>query len=75
MEIKSIETEQDYKNALKRLEVIFDVTPNTLEDDELAVLGVLIDDYEKTHFPIELPDPIEAKKFRMEQINCVNNDL
>ncbi|HZY37904.1 MAG TPA: hypothetical protein VFE53_14700 [Mucilaginibacter sp.] len=52
MKIKSIETEQDYRDALERLEVIFDAVPNTSESEELAVLGVLIDDYEKMHFPI-----------------------
>jgi HTH-type transcriptional regulator/antitoxin HigA len=75
MEIKPIKTEQDYQDALKRLEVIFDAAPNTAEDDELEVLGVLIDNYEKAHFPIDLPDPIEAIKFRMEQLNYNNNDL
>jgi len=75
MEIKPIKTEQDYQDALKRLEVIFDAAPNTPEDDELEVLGVLIDNYEKTHFPIDLPNPIEAIKFRMEQLNYSNSDL
>jgi HTH-type transcriptional regulator/antitoxin HigA len=75
MKIKPVKTEHDYLDALKRLEVIFDAMPNTAEGDELEVLGLLIDNYEKTHFPIELPDPIEAIKFRMEQLNYNNNDL
>ena len=75
MKIKPIKTEQDYQDALKRLEVIFDAAPNSKEGDELEILGVLIDNYEKILFPIELPDPIEAIKFRMEQLNYSNNDL
>jgi HTH-type transcriptional regulator/antitoxin HigA len=75
MNIKPIKTEQDYQDALKRLEVIFDALPNSVEGDELEVLGVLIDNYEKIYFPIDLPDPIEAIKFRMEQLNYSNNDL
>jgi HTH-type transcriptional regulator/antitoxin HigA len=75
MNIKPIKTEQDYQDALKRLEIIFDAAPNTIEGDELEILGVLIDNYEKIYFPIDLPDPIEAIKFRMEQLNYSNNDL
>ena len=75
MKIKPIKNEKDYQEALKRLEVIFDAPLDTAEGDELEVLGVLIDNYEKTYFPIDLPDPIEAIKFRMEQLNYNNNDL
>ena len=75
MNIKPIKTEQDYQDALKRLEVIFDAAPNTIEGDELEILGVLIDNYENIYFPVDLPDPIEAIKFRMEQLNYNNHDL
>ena len=75
MNIKPIKTEQDYLDALKRLEVIFDATPNSIGGDELEILGVLIDNYEKNYFPIDLPDPIEAIKFRMDQLNYSNKDL
>ncbi|WP_262250255.1 helix-turn-helix domain-containing protein [Parapedobacter soli] len=75
MEIKPIKTEKDYQAAMKRLETIFDAKPGTSEGDELEVLGVLIDNYERTHFPIDLPDPIEAIKFRMEQMDYSNKDL
>jgi HTH-type transcriptional regulator/antitoxin HigA len=75
MNIKPIKTEQDYLDALKRLEVIFDATPNSIDGDELEILGVLIDNYEKIYFPINLPDPIEAIKFRMDQLNYSNRDL
>lgn len=75
MDIKPIKTETDYQDALKRLEMIFDALPNTAEGDELEVLGVLIDNYEKINSPIDMPDPIEAIKFRMEQLNYNNHDL
>lgn len=75
MDIKPIKTEQDYQDALKRLEDIFDSVPNTPDGDELEILGVLIDNYEKIYSPIDLPDPIEAIKFRMEQLNYSNYDL
>ena len=71
MEIKPIKTEQDYSDALMRLEEIFDAK----EGDELEVLGILIEKYEDENFPIDLPDPIEAIKFRMEQMDYSQNDL
>jgi len=49
----------DYQDAPKRLEAIFNAVPNTNEGDELEILGVLIDNYETVHFPIDLPDPID----------------
>lgn len=75
MNIKPIKTEQDYQAAMARLEAIFDAKPGTPEGDELEVLGVLIDNYERVHFSIDLPDPIEAIKFRMEQMDYSNKDL
>ncbi len=75
MNIKPIKTEQDYEEALKRLELIFDAQKNTAEGDELEVLGILIEKYEDEHFPIDLPDPIEAIKFRMEQMGYTQSDL
>ncbi|MEY4963005.1 MAG: hypothetical protein RLZZ323_324 [Bacteroidota bacterium] len=75
MEIKLIKTENDYNQALERLEVVFDAKKGTPEGDELELLGILIEQYENTHFPIDLPDPIEAIKFRMEQLGYNQNDL
>ena len=75
MEIKPIKTEKDYNQALERLEVIFDAKNGTSEGDELEVLGILIDQYENEHFPIDLPDPIDAIKFRMEQMGYNQSDL
>ncbi|NJM79129.1 MAG: helix-turn-helix domain-containing protein [Flavobacterium sp.] len=75
MEIKPIKNDIDYNQALERLEVIFDAKKGTQEGDELEVLGILIDKYENEHFPIGLPDPIDAIKFRMEQMGYTQNDL
>ncbi len=75
MEIKPIKTENDYNQALERLEVIFDAKKGSSEGDELEVLGILIDQYENEGFPIGMPDPIEAIKFRMEQMGYNQNDL
>lgn len=75
MKLKPIKTEQDYNQALERLEKIFDATPGTKDGDELEILGILIENYENEHYSIELPDPIEAIKFRMEQLKYSQNDL
>lgn len=75
MKLKPIKSEQDYETALERLEVIFDALPGTEESDEFEILGMLIEKYEKEHYPMDLPDPIEAIKFRMEQMGYTQNDL
>lgn len=75
MNIKPIKTEKDYLNALKRLEMIFDAKPKSNEGNELEIISILIENYEQKHFPIEMPDPIEAIKFRMEQLGIKQKDL
>jgi len=75
MNIKPIKSEKDYKQALKRLEVIFDAPVNTKAGDEAEVLSLLIENYENEHYPIEAPDPIEAIKIRMEELNLRQKDL
>ncbi len=75
MEYKVIKTESEYNLALERLEVIFDAEVNTPEGDELELLSLLIESYENIHYPIELPDPIEAIKFRMDQLGYKPKDL
>jgi HTH-type transcriptional regulator/antitoxin HigA len=75
MNIKPIKSEAVYKLALKRLEEIFDAPVGTLKSDEADILGLLIDEYEKIHFPIEAPDPIEAIKIRMEELQLRQVDL
>lgn len=75
MIIKIIKTEEEYSQALKRLEAIFDAPADTSEGDEAELLGILIEKYEDEYYPIEAPDPIEAIRFRMEQMNMDNQDL
>lgn len=75
MEIAPIRNEKDYQKALKRIEAIFDAKKETKEGDELEILSILIDNYENENFPIGMPDPIEAIKFRMEQMGMKQKDL
>jgi HTH-type transcriptional regulator/antitoxin HigA len=75
MELKPIKSEKDYRNALTRLEIIFDSPIDTKEGDEAEILSLLIENYENEHFPIEAPDPIEAIKIRMEELNMRQKDL
>jgi len=75
MELKPIKTDKDYRDALERLEIIFDAPINTKEGDEAEILSLLIENYENEHYPIEAPDPIEAIKIRMEELNMRQKDL
>jgi HTH-type transcriptional regulator/antitoxin HigA len=75
MNIKPIKTRKDYQEALKNIEKIFDAKPNTLKGDKLEVLVTLVEAYEKKHFNIYPPDPIEAIKFRMEQLGLKQSDI
>ena len=75
MNIQPIKSESDYQNGLKRLEVIFDAAIGSPESDEADVLSLLIDEYEKKHYLIETPDPIEAIKIRMEEMHLKQIDL
>ncbi len=75
MEIKVIKTEEGYNKALKRLEVVFDAPIDSPQGDEAELLTILIENYEEEHYPIEAPDPIEAIRFRMEQMNMNKKDL
>ena len=75
MEISPIRNQKDYQKALERLEVIFDAKRGTKAGDELEILSVLVDNYERKKFPIEMPDPISAIHFRMEQMGLKQKDL
>ncbi len=75
MEIKPIKNETDYQKALDRLASIFDAKSNTKEGDEAEILAILIEHYEDKYYPIEAPDPIEAIKIRMEEMNLKQKDL
>jgi HTH-type transcriptional regulator/antitoxin HigA len=75
MNIVPLKTNKDYENALKRMELLFDAPAGTTESDEADILALVIDDYERKHFPIEAPDPIEAIKIRMEEMQLKQSDL
>ena len=75
MNIKPIKSKPDYLEALSRLDVIFDAKVGSPESDEADVLGLMIDEYEKKHYPIDAPDPIEAIKIRMEEMQLKQIDL
>ena len=75
MTIKPIRTEADYLSAIKELDSIFDAKKSTKQWDKLEILSILIENYEKKHHHIEAPDPIEAIKFRMEQLGLEAKDL
>jgi HTH-type transcriptional regulator / antitoxin HigA len=64
--IKPIRSNEDYQSALLRIESLMDAEERTPELDELEMLATLVELYEDQHFPIDLPDPIEAIRFRME---------
>ena len=75
MDIKPIRTKSDYKAALKAVESLMTARRNTPEGDRLDVLATLIEAYEHKHFPMDLPDAVEAIKFRMEQQGLTPKDL
>ena len=75
MDIKPIKTDADYRTALKELESLMMAEPNTPEGEKLDILVTLIEAYERKHFPLDLPDPVEAIKFEMEQKRVTIKDL
>ena len=75
MKIKPIKTEQQYFDALERLKQIFDAKENTPDGDEAEILSLLIDNFENEHYAIELPDPIEAIRIRMEEMDLKQKDM
>jgi HTH-type transcriptional regulator / antitoxin HigA len=75
MDIKPIKTEQDYEQTLERVNCLMDAEPNTPDGDLLDVLVTLVESYETKHFPVDDPTPIEAIKFRMDQMGLNRKDL
>jgi HTH-type transcriptional regulator/antitoxin HigA len=75
MEIKPIRTRTDYRAALKEIETLMSARADTAEGERLDVLATLVEAYEKKHYRLDLPDPVEAIKFRMEQSGLVPKDL
>ena len=75
MEIKPIRTKTDYRAALKEIETLMSARAGTPEGERLDVMVTLVEAYEKKHYPLDLPDPVEAIKFRMEQMALAPKDL
>lgn len=75
MHIKPIHNKDDYEKALVRIETLMDAKPHTKEFDELDVLSTLVDAYDQKEIPIESPDPIEAIRFRMDQMGYTRQDI
>jgi HTH-type transcriptional regulator/antitoxin HigA len=77
MEIRPIKTDDDYKAALREVSAFFDnePVPGSAEGDRFEVLITLVEAYETKHYPIDLPDPVEAIKFRMDQAGLTPKDL
>ena len=67
MHLKPIKTDADHEAALKEIERLWDAEEGTADGDRLEILSTLVEAYEEAHFPMDMPDPIEAIKFRLEQ--------
>ena len=75
MKPKILKTESEYEQALEVVDSLMEATPGSPEEDELELWSLLVEQYEDTHHPIDPPDPIEAIKFRMEQLGLEQKDL
>ena len=77
MQLKILKTEKDYDKALNRIDELMELNPKlgTPESDELEILALLVEKYEELNWNIETPDPIEAIKYRMEEMNLKQKDL
>ena len=75
MNIKPVRNEDEYKQALQDIETVMSAAENSPEGERLDVLVTLVEAYERKMFPVDLPDPVEAIKFYMEQTGMVPKDL
>ena len=75
MKPRVLKTETDYTAALAKVERLMDAKPGSAEEDQLELWSLLVEHYEKEHFPINFPDPVEAIRFRMEQEGLRQKDL
>jgi len=75
MNIRPIRTDADYRSALKEIEGLMDARPGTPRGDRLDVLVTLVEAWERAHFPLDLPDPVDAIRFQMEQSGLTPKDL
>ena len=73
--IKPVKTKKDYETALARIDRLLEAKKGTPAFDELEVLTILVENYESKHYQISAPDPVEAIKFRMEQMGLTRKDL
>ena len=75
MKLKILKTDKEHEEALRRVEALMDAVPGSAEEEELQLWALLVEHYESEHFPVDLPDPVEAIKFRMEQEGLKQKDL
>ncbi len=75
MDIKPIKTDADYRSTLKEIETLMAAELDSPEGEKLDVLATLVEAYESKHYPLDLPDPVEAIKFEMEQKGLTVKDL
>ena len=75
MDIRPIKTDADYRAALNDIENLMMAEPDTVEGEKLDILVTLVEAYEAKHFPMDLPDPVEAIKFEMERKGLTVKDL
>lgn len=75
VDFRPIRTELDYQETLQEVERLFDASPDTPEHDRLDILCTLVESYENRHYPIELPDPVEAIRYYMDAHGVSLNDL
>jgi HTH-type transcriptional regulator/antitoxin HigA len=75
MDIKPIKNELDYQNALEEISILFNANPNTSEGDKLEILATLVQAYEEEHYPLDLPDAVDALNYWMESRGLERKDL
>ncbi|QDF76752.1 MULTISPECIES: helix-turn-helix domain-containing protein [Shewanella] len=75
MDIRPIKTDADYRAALNDIENLMMAEPDTIKGEKLDILVTLVESYEAKHFPMDLPDPVEAIKFEMERKGLTVKDL
>jgi HTH-type transcriptional regulator / antitoxin HigA len=75
MDLKPIHTKKDLRMALSRIDELIDAKQGTKEYDELDILSTLVEVYEEKYYPVPPPDPVEAIKFRMDQMNLKQSDI
>jgi HTH-type transcriptional regulator / antitoxin HigA len=75
MKPKILKTEEEYAEALAKVESLMEARPGSAKEEELELWALLVERYEAQHFPIEIPDPVAAIKFRMEQEGLRQKDL